>query len=331
MKNIYSLIICITLMSSCAATELGSLVYTGYGSISYSNAANQAYEAIIKETGLKSADLLYTCYVADEFDHKINCSSEDSPKEKNFINLAKKLKKAGYHITLRIYVDLQNQKWRAFWHPKEIKLAFLELEKTLNHYASVAGQVKADTLLIGSEYEKLTQPKYLPYWKKLIKSTREKFSGKIIYAANGNINKGKKPEYTWVPFWDLLDNIGINYYPPFKGKPNKSTLSKHHKRELKKYVKFVTGFKKPLSITEVGFPLAESGLKTPYKWEYPKKERPNSSLRVLSFKTFLKEAHKLNIYNINLWRFLPNEEKYHPNGYVIDKAFLGEISLLNRK
>ncbi|MCF8060665.1 MAG: hypothetical protein K9K67_15285 [Bacteriovoracaceae bacterium] len=331
MKNLYSLITLFILVSSCAASEKGSLVYTGYGSISYSKKDNLAYKKAIEEGQFNAVDLLYTCYVVDEFDHNIKCDGDDSPKEKKFIALSKELKKAGHTLTLRIYVDLENQKWRALWHPKKIALAFSNLEKTLLHFSKIANEVKADSLLIGSEYEKLTQPKYLSHWKKIIKNVKENFSGKILYAANGNLNNMKEPEYRWVPFWSLLDHVGINYYPPFKGKPTKRSLSKHHKKELTKYSDFAKTIKKDLVITEVGFPLAESGIKTPYQWEYDLKEKPNSALRVLSFKSFIEKAHQLNIYEIHLWRFLPNELRFHPLGYLIDEAFMNEIALLNRK
>jgi hypothetical protein len=309
----------------------GSLVYTGYGASSYSLESNTEYKKVIKKGKLKAVDLLYTCYVENEKDHKIDCNSYDSPNEKNFIKLALQLKKLGHQVTLRIYVDLKNEKWRAYWRPTDDKKAFLNLSKTIVRFAAIATQIGATALIIGSEYEGLTVPKYLSQWKSIIAETKKKFSGEVLYAANGNPNKNNEPEYLRVPFWYLLDTIGVNYYPPFNGVPTKKNLHAHHRKQLEKYKKFSTTQKKKLAITEIGFPLAESGIKTPYQWLYSKTEKPNSKLRALSMRSFLEEAHKQGVHDIHLWRFLFNEPKIQPLGYVIDEEVLQVMPLLNKK
>jgi hypothetical protein len=238
------------------------------------------------------------------------------------------LKANGLELTIRTYVDLRNQKWRAYWNPTKLKVAFANLEKLLIRFAKLAASVKADSFMIGSEYEILTKPQNLPYWKSIIGKVKKEFKGRILYAANGNLNKGKKPEYFHVPFWNLLDTVGINYYPPFKGTPTQANLSKHHILELKKLKDFSKAQKKMLAITEVGFPLAASGVKTPYKWDYPKGEKPDPKLRSKTMKIFLDSTKQLKIRNIHLWRYLVKEKHLHPLGYVIDQEVINLLPFL---
>lgn len=305
-----------------ACAQNTALVFTEYGSKAYSSKSNKLYKKTLLEGGLKHADLLYTCYVKDSEDSEIDCSTFDSPRLYRIRNLAKSFKSDGFQVTLRFYVDLKDGKWRAYWQPKDIKKGFQNLEKELKEFAEFAASVKADQLMIGSECEALTQPEYKAYWEKIITAVRSVFNGTVLYAANGNINKKAKPEYTWVPFWSSLDKVGINYYPPFKGAINAKNLEAHHKKSIKKIVSFAKAQSKDLVITEVGFPLAKKGIYTPYEWRYSERDKADAGLRDLSLGLFLKTAKAQNIGGIHFWRFLPDETKLHPLGYLIDQSYL---------
>lgn len=303
-----------------ACAQKPALVFTEYGSSAYSQKSILLYKKALKSAGLKEADLLYTCYVKDVSDHNIDCSSFDSPRLHRIKELTKDLKSEEMKVTLRFYVDLKDQKWRAYWHPTKVKKAFTLLKEELIKFATMAQEAKADQLIIGSEYELMTAPQYKDKWLDIIGALRKVYSQKLLYAANGNTNKREKPEYTWVPFWSALDGIGINYYPPFKGEVSEVTLTKHHKNQIKRLKDFATKNSQDLIITEVGFPLAEKGIYTPYEWRYQAQDKPSARLRNLSLKLFLKESR--NVKGIHLWRHLPTEKKLHPLGYLIDESYL---------
>ncbi len=327
-------ILTVLLLSSCSTTMGGSwdtsIVFTDYGSASYSNAINSEYQKVIEDTGLKTADLLYTCHVKDENDPVIICADQDSPRRSRIAGLIKYFNQKKSQVTLRAYVDLRNQKWRAYWHPTPIDKGFESLQKYLVEMAIFADTHGVDQLIIGSELEKMTAPEYKDQWVKLIKAIKEKFKGKIIYAANGNSNERKMKEYQWVPFWSEVDGVGINHYPEYKGKITYSKLYQNHVRILKDLKLYAGKFSKPLYITEVGFPLAEKGIETPYKWEYPSDAKANLDYKLLNMSAFFNAAFKNDLRNIHLWRFLPQEEKVHPLGYLInDQATKEMIKKLN--
>lgn len=311
-------------VSGCASGNT-SIVYTDYGAAGYKESSNSQYQKLLRKVGAQAADLLYTCYTKNERSSTVDCQSYDSPKTESFFNLTKELKRKGLRVTVRFYIDLKNKKWRAFWNPLKPKEAFKSIRDNLLPFAKEAQKQGVDNLLIGSEMELLSKANFQGEWRKLIQSLRNVFKGKLLYAANGNINQEKIREFRWVPFWSNLDGIGINYYPPFNLKANEETLRQHHKKSLSKLIQFAKEIGKPLYLTEVGFPLAKRGINTPYEWRYKAKEVGDKKLRNLSLKIFLSEAKKVEIEGIHLWRFFPGEEKVHPLGYVLDDSFLSVL------
>ncbi len=324
MKKLFSLLTLLILSTSCASSG-HSLVFTDYGSKAYTQKSLNQYIKILKKGDLKHADLLYTCYTADTQSHTVDCDSFSSPRRSVFKAIAKDLKKEGFYLSLRHYIDLKNQKWRAYWKPKNTKKAFSHIERELVRFSKLASQVNADQIFIGSEYEGLVSREYQESWKEIIKKIRKHFKGKVLYAANGNPNGTKKPEYTWNSLWGLVDKVAINYYPSFKGEINEKTLKAHHKKEIKKLVSFSKNLKKELILSEVGFPLAKKGIYTPYEWRYQANDMASSQLRDLSLGLFLKEVHHASIKEVHLWRYLPKEEELHPLGYIIDQSYLSTL------
>ena len=325
--KLLSLFSMIIILSCQGAGVKNSIVYTDYGSAGYKEKDNEKYFSLLKKANYKTADILFTCYTKDETSSKIDCDSYDSPKFANFSMLADKIKSKGFNLSLRVYVDLKNKKWRAYWDPANKEAAFLNLESVLVRFAKFANDKGAKSFLIGSEYEKLTRVKYKKQWQKIIQKIRKHYVGKVLYAANGNLNKKSKAEYEWVSFWDELDMMGINYYPPLKGKLTEVNLVRHHQSHIEKLKKFSKLKKKLLIFTEVGFPLAEKGIESPFEWRFKKKSKASAHKRDLSLETFLKISKEKKINGINIWRFYPDEKKVHPLGYIIDDNFL---SLLKR-
>ncbi len=307
-----------------------SIVYTDYGAAAYSKKFNQRYLQIVKKIGLKSVDILYTCQVEDEKDPDIKCNTQDSPRRSVLEKLIKDLKRKGLYVSLRAYVDLKNQKWRALWRPEPLEKGFANLKSFLIEMATMAKDLKIDQLYLGSEYELLTHKGNHKYWSSIIDEVRKVYKGRLLYAANGNPNNREIKEYQWVPFWPELDAIGINHYPEYKGELNYNLLLEHHTKVLSELKSFTQFFNKPLVISEVGFPLANTGALTPYKWEYSKDSKGDQSLQLMNMRAFFKGARKNQIYEYYLWRYLPKERDIHPLGYILDnKATIEMLRELN--
>jgi len=125
------------------------------------------------------------------------------------------------------------------------------LEKTYTDfildYAKVAQELQAELFCIGTELEKfvMLRPNY---WKTLIKEIKKIYKGKLTYAANWD-------EYKRVPFWGMLDFMGVDAYFPLSDKKTPTVKDcelgwANHKKEIKRIQQQVN---KPVLFTEFGY------------------------------------------------------------------------------
>jgi len=91
--------------------------------------------------------------------------------------------------------------------PSDPAAFFASYKTEMLDLAHVAEQSGAESLSIGNELSKLTGPEYRSYWVDLIDSIRAVYHGTLTYAAATD-------EAINVSFWDKVDVVGINAYPP---------------------------------------------------------------------------------------------------------------------
>ncbi len=87
---------------------------------------------------------------------------------------------------------------------------WLQLEDSYRNFimdfAKLAEKENIEIFCIGTELEKFIEHRP-EYWTNLIAEIRKVYTGKLTYAANWD-------EYKRVPFWDVLDYIGVDAYFP---------------------------------------------------------------------------------------------------------------------
>jgi serralysin len=91
--------------------------------------------------------------------------------------------------------------------PSDSAAFFASYKTEILDLAHVAAQSGADSLSIGSELSHLSGSQYRSNWVDLIDSVRAIYHGPITYSAATD-------EAIHVSFWDQLDVIGIDAYPP---------------------------------------------------------------------------------------------------------------------
>ncbi|WP_299361608.1 glycoside hydrolase [Winogradskyella sp.] len=130
--------------------------------------------------------------------------------------------------------------------------------KFILEYAELAQQTKAEILCIGTELELFV--KYRPeYWTKLIKEIRDKYKGKLTYAANWD-------EFRRTPFWDQLDFIGVDAYFPVSEEqsPTFETCLEGWKVHKPVIAKLSQEYQKPILFTEYGYRSVDYAGKQPW-------------------------------------------------------------------
>lgn len=311
------LILLFLLVGCTSQYKIKSLVYTDYGSGAYKKSDFEKYLSLLNEYKFNTASLLYTCHAKNINSSDFNCNDYNSPrldilKERIYI-----LKSKGLKVSLRFYIDLLDKNWRAKLKPKDFDLFFKKFEIELVAFSKFAQRNKVDTLLMGSELEKLTKPEYYKYWIKIIAQIRKVFKGQLSYAANGNLSVYKNKEYSWIKFWDRLDFISITYYPPsLKVLETSSDFLKHHKNSLKDLENFGKKLNQKVVLAEVGFPLAKNGYKKPYEWVWPD-GKIDKNEQYKSIKGFIESFNTTELDGYYIWRYYPEELKEYPGGYFI--------------
>jgi len=126
-------------------------------------------------------------------------------------------------------------------------------------YAALAETEGIEIFCIGTELEKFIEHRP-EYWRNLIVEVRGVYKGKLTYAANWD-------EYRRVPFWDMLDFIGVDaYFPISESKtPTVEEIEigwQQWKTELKA---FSYREEKKILFTEYGYRSVDFSGKEPWK------------------------------------------------------------------
>ncbi len=119
--------------------------------------------------------------------------------------------------------------------------------------AQMADSLQIDMLCIGVELKSSVtfRPKF---WKTLIPKIRAVYRGKLTYSSNWD-------NYRNIPFWALLDYIGIDAYFPLstQANPSKALLLKKWKKWKKTIAKYAVSKNKQIVFTEIGYRSIDKG------------------------------------------------------------------------
>jgi hypothetical protein len=125
-------------------------------------------------------------------------------------------KDLGMVVSLNPFIEIDNPRgigriWRGSlnFQRRKLRTFFMAYQAYIEEMADLAESARADRLYVGSELTKLSRnAAALPFWIDLIQRARKAFGGhgrQLAYAANHD-------EFESVPFWDALDEIGVDAY-----------------------------------------------------------------------------------------------------------------------
>ena len=188
-------------------------------------------------------------------------------RDSSMTRLIEKAKSKGIQTLIKPHIWLGDQhsgNWRAdilFKDEQEWEEWSEDYTAWILHYAKLSEQLELPLFCIGTELCQIAK-NHPKYWRKLIKSVRKVYSGKITYAANWH------DEYEYISFWDDLDYIGIQaYFPLSKSEePNVGELKKGWQTHLKKLATFSKKYDTPILFTEIGYKSTPDAAITPWEW-----------------------------------------------------------------
>jgi hypothetical protein len=131
----------------------------------------------------------------------------------------------GMNVLLKPMVDVDDGTWRAQITPTDVNAWFSSYTNFIDTFANLAQQNKNNgvtMLSVGCELNSMEQ--YTQQWDNVIAGVRSIYSGQLTYAANfSSTSVGSQNNvggYTTVPWWNKLDDIGIDAYFPLTNTNN---------------------------------------------------------------------------------------------------------------
>lgn len=154
--------------------------------------------------------------------------------------------------------------WRGTLKPRDKDTWWQAYERFILHYAAIAADESAETLLIGSELA--TTEAWMYRWYHLISGVERIYDGAIVYSGNWD-------HYPHVSFWRRLDAIGVTGYFHLTERKDASAdeLVRAWQTQRDTLLKHARKRGKPLWITEVGYTSVDGTARRP--WDYHMKGR----------------------------------------------------------
>lgn len=196
---------------------------------------------------------------------------------------------------------------------------FNSYEKMILHYAALAEKNKVEIFSVGTELEGTTFSRWENEWRDVISKIKAVYSGYVTYSANWT-------EYETVPFWDMMDFVGIDaYFPLTKNyEATEEELIAAWEAIAQKIADWRTeqGIDKYIIFTEAGYPSSDGANKQPWvqitNVEDQKEQRDclNALLEVMTQKPYFKGMY--------LWHYLP-QDRWSPLGFTVKDKVAEEV------
>ncbi|HLZ06211.1 MAG TPA: hypothetical protein VKR55_29180 [Bradyrhizobium sp.] len=209
--------------------------------------------------------------------------------------------------------------------PTDVAAFFASYKAEIVHLATIAQEGGVTTFAIGNEMQSLSGAQYLPYWTDIINSVRQVYHGQLTYAAATD-------EAYKVSFWNELDTIGVNTYPPLTTAEHPTVqqlVDAWHQVPTDPYwaavfehqspVDFLHSlseqYGKPVLMTEVGYRSMDGTAIEPGAWNNNGTPDPNAQAD--AFKAFFQvwtTAGGSWLQGAEIWQWDLNNQ-YTPTGY----------------
>lgn len=205
----------------------------------------------IKTQGFDSISLVIHWHQPNIYSHEIRPQGKEWVKDQRLIKNISYAKRLGLKVMLFPIIWLEHRKpreWRGVLKPTHPKRWWSSYRHFIMHYAQISQKLHVDWLSIGSELSSMEA--HYTLWQDLINQVRKIYTGQLTYSANWD-------HYQDVPFWDLLDAIGMTAYYEIARKSRESiqvmndywNLIRSALHEWHTYKRF----RIPIMFTEIGY------------------------------------------------------------------------------
>lgn len=284
---------------------------SGYGSW-----PSKAMHSHLNGVGYDTVQLNTFAYMRSRKETEVISDRDPTMAEKYMVAEIENLHRTGFKVMLKPHIwigrhNLDSDNWRNkidFEDPEERKEWFSSYKKFIISEAELAEKTGVEILVIGTELVGVS--KYTAEWKGLITKVREKYSGKLTYAAEG-MNAKK------IKFWDELDYIGIDAYFPLSEKPGPTLkeLVAGWKKVEPEIRELSRKYEKKVIFTEIGYKSVEGTTIKP--WEWSKDGKASQEEQALAFEaTSLAFKNKDYLAGVFVWKYFTDMNSYERGNNV---------------
>jgi hypothetical protein len=224
--------------------------FNNYLPNAYAMPGSDSSLARVAADGNDSAEIVTTWYSADSSSSTIAPDAKRTPTDYSILHAMQTASSLGLAVVLKPHVNINSGAWRGGIHPADPAAWFASYESFIDHYAELAQQGGAKMLVVGDELKSMSGWSNASRWQSIVAGIRQRFSGKLTYAANYD-------EYKNVSFWSSMDYVGVDAYFTLASTsdPSVSDLvsawsSRGYLADLQR-ASAVTG--KPVLFTEIGY------------------------------------------------------------------------------
>jgi hypothetical protein len=231
---------------------------TAYTPDGFSDPLAQAAIAALPPTGTTHVAFTPTWYQETTTSSAIAPDPQKTVTDASLVAGLRQARAAGLDVVVKPHVDVIDGSFRGDIRPDDYDAWFADYRVLLLRYARIAQAAGAPLLVIGDELTGVQGD--TERWPPLIAAVRRVFHGRLTYAANWD------PGYAAVPFWDLLDDVGIDEYHPLdtgREEPTVAQLEAAWAPVAQQLQAAHDATGKPVILTEIGYPARRGAAAAP--------------------------------------------------------------------
>jgi Ca2+-binding RTX toxin-like protein len=179
---------------------------SNYNGAFVTSAARDAMQAVA-DTNANSIELAPRLFTDTRHSDDVFADPGKTESDANILQAIANAQALGLSVSLKPMVSALDGSLAHVLTPDDPAAFFASYKAEIVHMAELAQQAGVSMFVVGNELAKLSGPEYRDYWVDIINSVRAVYHGEVTYAAATD-------EAINVSFWDQVDVIGINAYPP---------------------------------------------------------------------------------------------------------------------
>jgi hypothetical protein len=254
-------------------------------------------------------------YQSDVGAHDIAPRAGYSPSTTTVRRTLRQAKQRGLRVSLLPIVRLTKRtptEWRGRIAPREgVDAWFASYERYLLEMAALAKEAGVERFSVGSEL--LSLERHEAHWRALIAKVRKTTPSRLYYSANWD-------HFAPIRFWDALDEVGVTAYFELardEVPPTSEQLASAWRGPVHQLASLKARVKKPLVITEVGYPSLVTAAR--YPWDETRKAPLDLALQARLYEAFCDAfAGKGVLDGFYFWNWFgfggPADGTYTPRG-----------------